>query len=324
MQYRRMRRGVFDAGIRLLTLVQRLSSRRRAAVRRCDLISDISYLPDGKRAHLLDICRPKLRRSMLPVLMYIHGGGFTMCSKETHRGISWIYADNGYLVFNVNYRLAPKYRYPAALEDIAAAWRWIIDNAENYGGDTSRIVVGGESAGGNLALALAVCACFRRDESAARMIWDTGVVPRVVLCMCGMLQVSDPGRLKHLYPAVSLPASGFALGIARDVSRAYLGFGYRAFLPETALADPLVILESDIVSDRPMPTVYAMAGTRDILLDDTRRLEKALAKRGIQHKVHYYPKRGHAFHLLGISPEAKNAWRENLEFLSREMRRFDA
>ena len=93
-----------------------------------------------------------------PLALYIHGGGFTMGSKDTHRGIGLIYADRGHVVFNINYRLAPQYHYPAALEDTAAAYRWIIDNATAYGGDPGRMIVGGESAGGNLALALGVSA----------------------------------------------------------------------------------------------------------------------------------------------------------------------
>jgi len=61
------------------------------------------------------------------------------------------------------------------------------NNAARYGGNPSRIIVGGESAGGNLALALGVSACFERDEPAARMIWDTGVVPKNFMKLCGML-----------------------------------------------------------------------------------------------------------------------------------------
>lgn len=312
---------MFDNSIQFLAFMQRFSPYQRAAKRRCDQILDVSYLPDGKKAHRLDIYRPKQRRSLLPVLMYIHGGGFTMCSKDTHRGIGLIYADRGHVVFNINYRLAPKYHYPAAVEDTAAAYQWIIDNAAIYGGDPSRIIVGGESAGGNLALALAVSACFRRDEPAARMIWNTGVVPRIIMVLCGMLQVSDPRRLKSAGPPINTLAGTFARNIARDVSRAYLGRGYRTPRPETALADPLLVMESDARPDRPMPTTYAMVGTHDILLDDTRRLEKALDQREIRNVVRYYPNEGHAFHLLGTTPQALDFWRDNLTFLNREVLR---
>ena len=89
-----------------------------------------------------------------------------MCSKDTHHGIALAYADNGHVVFNLNYRLAPKYGYPAALEDIARAYQWVVKNADRYGGNPEKIIVGGESAGGNLTLALAA-ACWSSSRSAA-------------------------------------------------------------------------------------------------------------------------------------------------------------
>ena len=323
-RYSQLRRGLFDNSIQALAFIQQFSRYQRAAKRRCEQIRNVSYLPDDKIAHRLDIFRPKQRQSLLPVLMYIHGGGFTMCSKDTHRGIGLIYADRGHVVFNINYRLAPKYHYPAALEDTAAAYQWVIDNAATYGGDPSRIIVGGESAGGNLALALGVSACFERDEPAARMIWDTGVVPKVIMVLCGMLQVSDPHRLKNVCPPINSLSRTFALNIARDVSRAYLGHGYRTPRPETVLADPLLVMESDARPDRPMPATYAMVGTHDTLLDDTRRLEKALNQRRIRNLVRYYPNEGHAFHLRGTSRQAIDFWRDHLTFLHREMLRSQA
>lgn len=323
-RYSQLRRGFFDNSIQALAFIKQFSPYQRAAKRRCEQIRDVPYLPDDKKAHRLDILRPKQRQSLLPVLMYIHGGGFTMGSKDTHRGIGLIYADRGYVVFNINYRLAPKYRYPTALEDTAAAYCWIIDNAATYGGDPGRIIVAGESAGGNLALALAVSACFERDEPAARMIWDTGVVPKVIMGLCGMLQVSDPHRLKDVCPPINSLSGKFAINVARDVSWAYLGHGYRAPCPKTALADPLLIMESDARPARPMPAMYAMVGTDDILLDDTRRLEKALTHRKIRNLVQYYPNQGHAFHLRGTGPQAIQFWRNHLTFLHQEILRFEA
>ncbi|MEZ4566278.1 MAG: alpha/beta hydrolase [Desulfobacterales bacterium] len=64
-------------------------------------------MPDGGYAHQLDIYRPLDMGLPRPVIMYIHGGGFTMCSKDTHQGIALAYADHGYVVFNINYRLPP-------------------------------------------------------------------------------------------------------------------------------------------------------------------------------------------------------------------------
>jgi len=243
-----------------------------------------------------------------------------MCSKDTHQGVALAYADHGHIVFNVNYRLAPRYRYPAALEDVAHAYHWIIKNTGQYGGNPDQIIIAGESAGGNLTLALAAGCCFDIDEPVAKFIHSAGHVPKGIMVMCGMLQVSAPHRLKNLCPAINPISRKLDITIARDVSRAYLGSGYKEFRPDRMLADPLLVLESGSTLKRLFPETYAMVGTHDILLDDTRRLEKALISRDIPNTISYFPNQGHAFHLLGLSNQAGLFWRENLDFLARVSR----
>ncbi len=314
--YKKIRRYLFDQSFRLFSLAKSYSAFQRRAKKHCQIIRNISYLPNASIAHQLDIYRPRNSALPRPVIMYIHGGGFTMCSKDTHQGVALAYADNGYVVFNINYRLAPKHRYPAALEDIAHAWQWIVKNAARFGGDSQQITVAGESAGGNLTLALAAASCFRIKEPVAKFIWDMGVVPKSIMVLCGMLQVSNPHRLTSVCPPINRLSQKLNLTIARDVSRAYLGRGYKKLHTDRMLADPLLILESDAKPDRLFPLTYAMVGTHDILLDDTRRLEKALTSKNIQNTVSYFPNQGHAFHLIGISDQAKIFWHENLAFLA--------
>ncbi len=316
-QYKRIRRYLFDRSFRLFALSKSFSAYQRSAERRCHIIRNVPFLPNGGKAHQLDICRLKEGNSFRPVIMYIHGGGFTMCSKDTHLGIGLAYANNGYLVFNVNYRLSPKYRYPAALEDVAHAWQWIIKNAAQYGGDPENITVAGESAGGNLTLALAAACCFTLDEPVAKFIWQMETVPKSIMVLCGMLQVSDPHHLKQVCPPINGLSKKLDISIAADVSRAYLGHEYKNFDPNRMLADPLIVMELEKKTARRFPVTYAMVGTHDILLDDTRRLEKALIRKAIPHKISYYQNEGHAFHLLGLSRQAKIFWKENLAFLSR-------
>lgn len=319
-QFRQTRRALFENAFRLLARVHDFSKVQQAATGRCDRIADISYEKDGSPDHLLDIYRPKHMDQPLPVILYIHGGGFVMCDKDTHRGIGLIYADNGHVVFNVNYRLAPRHPYPAALADVGRAYAWVVENAARYGGNPERIIIAGESAGGNLTLALAAASCFRMDAPEARLIWDVGVVPSIIMVMCGYLQVSDPYRFFRVCPPINPFSKSLDLQIARDVSRAYLGRNYRRPHPDRILADPLLALESGDMTSRPFPLVYAMAGASDIIVDDTRRLEQALKKRGVRHAVRYFPRQGHAFHLLGISRQADLFWRDNLDFIKWGMR----
>ena len=91
-----------------------------------------------------------------PVLVYLHGGGWICGSPTTHNKLAHRFAEAGYLVFNVDYRLAPESPFPIPFEDCVAAIRWASKVASEYGGDPSRLALGGDSAGGNLSAAAAI------------------------------------------------------------------------------------------------------------------------------------------------------------------------
>jgi acetyl esterase len=97
----------------------------------------------------------------LPVLLYLHGGGFTIGSLETHDSLCRQLAlRSGAAVLSLDYRLAPEHRFPAAVDDTWAAIRWLAEAADSLGLDGRRLAVGGDSAGGTLA---AACALHARD-----------------------------------------------------------------------------------------------------------------------------------------------------------------
>jgi acetyl esterase len=100
-------------------------------------------------------------REKLPVLLYLHGGGFTIGNLETHDSLCRQLARrSGAAVIALDYRLAPEHRFPCAVDDAWAAMRWIAAHAATLGLDGSRLAVAGDSAGGTLA---AVCAIHARD-----------------------------------------------------------------------------------------------------------------------------------------------------------------
>ena len=87
-----------------------------------------------------------------PLLVFFHGGGFVVGDLETHDGLCRLIArDADVHVLSIDYRLAPEHQAPAAVDDCYAAYRWALDHAGELGADASRVAVGGDSAGGNLA-----------------------------------------------------------------------------------------------------------------------------------------------------------------------------
>lgn len=97
----------------------------------------------------------------LPVLLFLHGGGFTIGGLETHDSLCRQLAlQSGVAVVALDYRLAPEHRFPAAVDDSWAAMHWLATRADTLGLDGQRLAVGGDSAGGTLA---AACALHARD-----------------------------------------------------------------------------------------------------------------------------------------------------------------
>ncbi len=91
----------------------------------------------------------------MPLILYAHGGGWVVGSLESHDGLCRMLANRlAAVVVAIDYRLAPEHRYPAALDDVEAAWRWARTEACTLGADGRRFAVAGDSSGGNLVAAL--------------------------------------------------------------------------------------------------------------------------------------------------------------------------
>ena len=106
-----------------------------------------------------------------PVFVYYHGGGWVLGSVPTHDGLCCQVANAARcLVVSVEYRLAPEHKYPAAVDDAYAATAWVFANAGQIGGDSRRVAVGGDSAGGNLAAAVCLMARDRQTFKPALQV----------------------------------------------------------------------------------------------------------------------------------------------------------
>ena len=110
-----------------------------------------------------------------PVLVYFRGGGWVIGDLDTHDGICRSLANRAAcVVVSVDYRSAPEHRFPAAAEDCYAATVWVAEHAGAIGGDPSRLAVGGDSAGGNLATVVALMA---RDRGGPQIVHQVMVYP---------------------------------------------------------------------------------------------------------------------------------------------------
>jgi acetyl esterase len=121
------------------------------------------YTPEGHGPH--------------PIVMFFHGGGWVICSLDTHDNITRaICRDAEAIVVSVDYRMAPEHRFPTAVHDCFAATRWVAKNAASLGGDADRLAVCGDSAGGNLS---AVVSQMARDSGGPTITYAALIYPAV-------------------------------------------------------------------------------------------------------------------------------------------------
>ena len=112
-----------------------------------------------------------------PCLVFFHGGGWVIGNLDSHDVACRKLADEGQLiVISVDYRLAPEHKFPAAVDDAITATKWVADNAKELGIDTSRLSVGGDSAGGNLAAVVAISA---RDGNGPAIAGQVLIYPAI-------------------------------------------------------------------------------------------------------------------------------------------------
>ena len=165
----------------------------------------------------------------LPLLLFMHGGGFVLGSLDTHDDLTRdLTAGAGCVTVSVAYRLAPEHPYPAATDDCFAALEWAAANARDLGADPARLAVIGDSAGGNLA---AVTALRARDEAGPPVAAQVLIYPTADLT-APMLPAPD-GNFYILNP-----------GTRKFFNESYLGDPAQATLPYVSpgLADDLANL----------------------------------------------------------------------------------
>jgi len=217
--------------------------------------------------------------------LYFHGGGYTAGSPHSHRKLAGHLAKaSGRRVLVIDYRLAPEAAFPAPLEDCEKAFEWLVTTT---GAEPGRIAVGGDSAGGNLTLSLAVA---RRDRGAQVPLGLVLFSPFVDLE--GMGATVDSNRLVD----VMMPDDPAAPSPVHAAVMAYLQ-------GKAEPSDPRVnALHADLTG---LPPIYVAVGSSETLLDDSQRLAERARAAGVDVTLSVVEGQQHVFPLMaGRAPEA--------------------
>lgn len=226
------------------------------------------------------------------VVLHLHGGAYLMGSARTHRGMAAALSRVARArVALPDYRLAPEHRFPAALDDVVATYRWLI---EQHGVDPARMAVSGDSAGGGLAVSLLV---RLRDEG-----------DPLPACYVGMSPWTDLAGTGETMQTMDGVDPWLRAELVRPAARGYVG-------PDLELDDPRC---SPLYADlHDLPPMLVHAGTEEILHDDGRRLVERAREAGVEADFAAFQGLWHVFQAFPGIPETRRSLREIGAFIRR-------
>lgn len=244
------------------------------------------------RDFVMEYLEPRENPGCEKVILQLHGGGYIGGMTNAHRAFAGLYSEvgKGIPVLSADYRVAPEYPYPAALEDASAAYMWLLD----HGFDARQIVLAGDSAGGGLAMALCM---YLRDH-----------------------EYELPGGLIAMSPWTDLTASGESyesnydrdplFGNTRDsliYNRDYVG----NHNPREPYISPLFGDFADF------PPMLIQVGSYEMLLSDSLSVAQKAKEAGVKVRMSVYDGMFHVFQMAMLfMPESRRAWMEIGHFLS--------
>jgi acetyl esterase/lipase len=234
----------------------------------------------------MDLYRPKAAEGPLPAVVVIHGGAWVMGDRKDMEPVARAIAESGMLAANIQYRLAPRFKYPAFLDDAQAAVRYLRANAEGLGIDPKRIAAAGASAGGHIALMLGFT--DTRDPAPADHPKESSRVRAV-------LNIFGPTDLGQDFPPSVDPLFQMVLGKPKAEAA-----------EEIKQGSPLTHLDA---ADAPVFTVH---GTADAVvpIKQTERLSARLKELGVRHETVIIEGMGHD--AGGKDPDMQKRFRDAL------------
>ncbi len=256
-------------------------------------------LPEIGALHESIELRPGLRADVavpkgsgpFPAVVYLHGGGWVAGSPKSHRKLGMQFAEAGFLTINVDYRLAPENPFPAGLEDCVFAIKWAAENARRWNGDSAKIAVGGDSAGGNLAAA-SLTSLAAENYS--------GPKPKAALLIYGVYD----------FAATLARASGTMDGMAK----AYVGASNFPGLLKDPRVSPLSAIKPGA-----LPPSFVVCGAADLLLPESNAIADALKRADIRHELHVFDEMPHGFLQMSVLSACGEAQKRMFDFLRRVM-----
>ena len=265
--------------------IQEQRARQERAARYIKLSADVRCQPasaDGVAAEWIEA-----PGADLGALLYLHGGAYALGLTNVHRDLAARLARATRLRgLAIDYRLAPEHPFPAALEDATTAYHWLLAQ----GVEPSRIILGGDSAGGGLALATLVAL---RDAGSP--------LPAGAVCLSPWTDLAHSGasiRSKARVDPMLSPES----------SVRYAGY----YAGERALTSPLI---SPLYADlKGLPPLLFQVGTDEILLDDARRCAEKAREAGGKVTLEVWEGMFHVFQTVSFLPETKKAVQRLAEF----------
>lgn len=261
--------------------------------------SDIQFeyaIPYGahKKDQTLDVYQPRSQKGKLPVIVNVHGGGYVYGSTKPYKFYCMYLAQQGYVVINYNYRLAPQHKFPAALEDLNTVIQWVVKHAKIYGMDLQNVYMIGDSAGAQIASQYAT---MYANKNYAKLLELR--LPRFRLAAlglnCGMYDMKTETRKE---------------GLKQFIFDAYFSKNLDQW------GDKLDVLKY-ITSD--FPPTYLMSAPGDFLLSHCEPMATFLQSKQIEtaHKIYGNENTGHVFQLDIRSEVAKEANADQMAFFSK-------
>ncbi|MFQ3587919.1 MAG: alpha/beta hydrolase [Fimbriimonadaceae bacterium] len=256
---------------------------------------DVVYTRAGGEETRMDIFRPAARERPTPAVVVIHGGAWIAGRRQDMDSLAQAFAERGVLAASISYRLAPKHRWPAMIDDAQTAVRYLRFRAGDLNIDPNRIGAAGGSAGGHLALLLG--SIETRDEKPAEYP-DYSSRVRAVFNIFGPVDLNQP------FPFNVDPIIFMVMGKRREEAA-----------EQIAQASPI-----NHLSSRSAPT-FTLHGDQDrtVSVDQARILDAALKKHGVRHETVIVEGMGHSIEMT--KPEVRAAVERGIQWTIEQLRR---